>query len=112
MSTNERMIQAVSMTAKMQPRNEVITIYYGWHPDTDEVVVSITQGPATIEDSLPQLPESQWQTLNLGDSALVDRLFSGVSELRDIQTLISQKDSPSQRALLQYFHKIVGDALQ
>ena len=111
--SNERTIQTTSTTTKISPKNpsDHITIYYGWHPDTHEVVVSIEDGISRERHDFPQLPESQWRTLDFDDHDLVDALFHLSTELRDIQKLIADKDSPIERALLQYIRKIIGDAL-
>lgn len=111
--SNERRFQTIATTTKISPMspNSHITIYYGWHPDTHEVVVSIVNGIASDRHEFPELPESQWQTLDFDDPAFVDDLFHSSTEVRDIQKLIADKDSPVGKALLQYLHKIIGEAL-
>ena len=91
--SDERTIQTIATTTKVSPKgpNDFITIYYGWHPDTHEVVVSIEDGASGDRHEFPQLPESQWRALDFDDPAFVDALFHLSTDVRDIQKLIAEK---------------------
>ena len=109
MSTEERSIQILSIMVKMKP---YVTIFYGWHPDTGEVVVSIKEGAVGEPGNPASLPESEWQTLDFTDESMVDALFSfAYSPLRDIQELIDKKDYPSEMATIQYVNWLTGQAI-
>ena len=113
MTTEERHIEVSSVAMKMGPRNSRgdITIYYGWHPDSGEVVVSVKTGTARPDEFAKQLPEGEWRTLDFEDPDLVDALFSGNHDLQVIEKLISEKDTSIGMALIQYIHWITGRAL-
>ena len=113
MTTEERDIEVSSITTKMASRNlnELVKIYYGWHPDSGEVVMSVKEG-ATQRDEFPlRLPEREWRTLDFEDLGLVDALFSDSTDLQFIEKLISEKERPASMALLQYIHWKIGQAL-
>ncbi len=87
-----------------------VTIYYGRHPDSNEILVKIDAGTAGRGDDIPDFPLEEWSKLDLEDPAVIAALFDE-SDLWEIRKIISERDNPSSEALLRYMFKIIGDVL-
>ena len=115
MANQERFIKPQSLSTKMgrtTRQEDTLTIFYAFHPDSNEVIVKVQEGqPRASFSETPMIPESQWQTLDFTDGDLVESLYSFNSEVDNVKALINKNDNPITRATLQYMHHIIGEAL-